>query len=172
MHSPPRSFLDLPAEIRNTIYHDILESTGTRGKCFRFKMFRSDLIIHALLHVCRQVRHEAGPILYHDVRVMCSPRDVIAALKRLDHRGWENISKLMISSLRNGQYNPADGESAEAALQTAHKEVEADGFQVRHDVMKVLVAIPPTIRDARVYNALVEWASDPVAVAKMTRAAM
>lgn len=66
---PPRSFLRLPAELRNKIYHLVL--------VFDDKLFPKpgESFQPPLLHVCRQTGEEATNIFYHENRFVINVND-------------------------------------------------------------------------------------------------
>ena len=95
--SPP-TFITLPREIRDIVYHFVWDhdppigatSVSPYRKSFRrnlypFDRFPVDVTL-ALLHVNRQISAEATPIFYGKRAFYSDPKDVITLLRGFSHR--------------------------------------------------------------------------------------
>ena len=93
----PKSFLDLPGEIRNQIYHLSLVDPdpiciGTFANpstSYQTRLFSWDAKVSAnLLAACRQVKEEAAPVLYQQ--------------NQFDFEGWRDVPWFL---MRIGRFN-------------------------------------------------------------------
>ena len=133
------SFLDLPAEIRNDIYHYILQPVkGTKTRLSLHEPTESD-VVHPLLHTCQQVRNEAGPVFYSNAMVLCPFEKAAVALQRLNHLGWTNIEAFRILPTSYLRYDPTVASSADRLVRRARRHVRAAGLEFRHDILQVWV---------------------------------
>lgn len=97
------TYLKLPAEIRNMIYHYICQDEVIILEVYGTKVKRSfpDKSASSILHTCRQIRHEVLPIYFQHAVFQLQPRlldDCMVPIARIDKNTRKAIKKIRICS--------------------------------------------------------------------------